>query len=414
MKNLYIHIPFCKRKCSFCDFSIYAVGKNDKSDFNKDIYSKYINAIKNEISFIFTNFKSKFTNIETIYFGGGTPTLINPTHLEIILNEIKKHTTFSNNIEISLESDPNTFTKDSLTYYKQIGFNRITMGIQSLDRNVQRNLNRSHTIEDVYGSLSLIQNSSFVNNYGVDLIQGLPKQSIKSVMDDLRVLAGEYKVPHLSVYMLSLEKNSALYNRYNKEYSSALKQDELADMYIATHNYLKERSYDHYEVSNYCLSDKSSKHNIAYWDGFSQYYGFGLSSSSNFSNKRFAKPKSVVKYLDFIEKLNLDNFYEFVEKNNDMSEKINDDNNEVRKLKYLLLNQIRRKEGINLREVYLNFDRIYFQRIKMFFEQLKYKNLFEFQSDNDKESVRMIFPEGILLSDEILVDLFIYIFDKLK
>ena len=398
IKNIYIHIPFCRKKCTFCDFSIYAVGSKFN---NQDLYEKYITNLKNEIKFIFGNYLNYFGNINSLYFGGGTPSLIHPKFIESVIQEISKYCKFSYDAEISLESDPNTFDKETLKFYSDIGVNRITMGIQSLDENVLKNLNRSHSKTEALKSIELLKSSEI--NFGLDLIQGLPNQDIFSFENDLKFLSS-LDVQHLSIYMLSLEKNSSLYKKYNKEYNSQIKQDLLTDMFIMSHQYLSSEGYEHYEISNFCKNNKISKHNKSYWDGLSEFYGFGSSASSYFNGKRFAKPSSISKYYQFIN--NIDKTFEdFINDNDSLDE----DSTEVRNLKYYLLNQIRRKEGINMTILKKNFNNDYYNKINNFFQN-RNLGLSEAYSNED-EFIRLKYPFGILVSDEILVDLFIFIFD---
>jgi oxygen-independent coproporphyrinogen III oxidase len=309
LKNIYIHIPFCKKKCSFCDFSIYAVGNNSFKDpqlkkyFDEVLSDEYVDKLVNEIKIFGDNFGSKENLLKSIYFGGGTPTLLHPSKIEKILNTVSKYFSFnSQETEISIESDPNTFDKEKLNYLTDnIGFNRITMGVQSLDPKVFKHLNRSHNIEDTFKSIDLIKQSKFENNFGLDLIQGLPDQTVESAINDIKTL-NNLNIPHLSVYMLSLENNSSLFRKYEKEYISAKKQNDIADMFCLTHDFLSKNYYEQYEISNFCKNSKYSVHNKCYWDGFSEFYGFGSSASSYFLNKRFKKPKSIKKYKEFVDK----------------------------------------------------------------------------------------------------------------
>ena len=149
-KNIYIHLPFCKKKCSFCDFSIHAIGSKYNQDEDNDLFGNYTQYLTRELDYVLKNYNHMFSEIETIYFGGGTPSLLPEHHIDAILKTINKHVSFSKEIEISLESDPATFNKNKVMAYNSLGINRMTMGIQSLNPDVFKNLNRSHTIQDVF------------------------------------------------------------------------------------------------------------------------------------------------------------------------------------------------------------------------------------------------------------------------
>jgi len=428
LKNIYIHIPFCKKKCSFCDFSIYAVGNNcfkdsqQKKNFDDILSEDYVEKLIKEINFFGRNFGSKDYPLKSIYFGGGTPTLLNPLKIEKIINSLSKYFSFnSRETEISIESDPNTFDNEKLNYLTDnIGFNRITMGVQSLDSKVFRNLNRSHSLEDTLGSIDLIQQSKFKNNFGLDLIQGLPDQTLESAISDIKFL-NNLDIPHLSVYMLSLENKSSLFRKYEKEYNSEKKQNEIADMFCFTHEFLSNNHYEQYEISNFSKDSKYSVHNKSYWDGVSEFYGFGSSSSSFFLNKRFKKPKSIIKYYEFVDNITKGinpefEFSNYMTKFNENKE-FNQDL-ELTNLKFLLLNQLRRREGINLNDIKMKFNENYYNIINDYFTN---KNCKYLSKENDikyliskNNNVFVKFPEGALISDEILVDLYNFIEVKLN
>lgn len=436
IRNIYIHIPFCLKKCSFCDFAVYAIGSKqpNKSFFDSKTSADYVSNLIAEIEFMGSYYKDKFNfkeSLKSIYFGGGTPTLLETQYFEAILNTLSKYFKFNKqDTEISLESDPNTFDSAKLENLYDLSFNRITMGVQSLDERVFKHLNRSHTLKNSIESIEVIKNSPFSNNFGLDLIQGLPEQSLESSMSDLSTL-NKYQVPHLSIYMLTLEKNSSLFKKYKKEYFTESKQGEISDMFCASHNYLEANNYEHYEISNFSKKGKNSVHNKAYWDGFSEYYGFGSSASSYFLGMRFKKPNSIVKYYDYVSKTNNNPSYfeAFINENDEnmdtevVGKNIHNKNNnnksdfdishsQIIELKYLLMNQIRRKEGINLLEVKSNFGIKYYEKIKSFFLAHAYNmnsisdKIINLEQYNNCETINIKFPEGILISDEILINLF--------
>ena len=398
-KNIYIHLPFCKKKCSFCDFSIHAIGSKYNQDEDNDLFGNYTQYLTRELDYVLKNYNHMFSEIETIYFGGGTPSLLPEHHIDAILKTINKHVSFSKEIEISLESDPATFNKNKVMAYNSLGINRMTMGIQSLNPDVFKNLNRSHTIQDVFNSLDILKNT-FKGGLGVDLIMGLPEQNISDILSDLKYLIAE-DIKHISIYMLTLEEKSTMYRFFNEEYKKKSYNEKVADMYTSTYDLLVKMKYESYEISNFCKEGKYSRHNEAYWDGYSEFYGFGNSAASLFMGSRFSNPKSIIKYFNHVDSLyNCKDHLSKIIKENSTSV--------LDAIKYVLLNNIRRKIGIDIIRINKEFGEIISNYIKEFFSGNR------FDLNHEEEYIRIKFPEMALISDEILVDLFIYLEDKIK
>jgi oxygen-independent coproporphyrinogen-3 oxidase len=272
--SLYIHIPFCVSKCYYCDFSSF-VNKNDKIDIYIDSLIKELSLYKHELNQYY---------IKTIFIGGGTPSSIASKYIYRILEFINKNYNISRLNEVTIEANPGTLDKEKIKIYKAAGINRVSMGAQTLDDNLLKIIGRTHKVEDIYQSFELLRNAN-INNINIDLMFGLPSQSIEDVMDSLKKVV-DLKIEHISYYGLILEEGTYL-NKLFKEGKVILpSEDKERIMYHKATEYLIQNGYNHYEISNYSLSEYECKHNLVYWNVL-PYLGLGLSSHSNLNNKRF-------------------------------------------------------------------------------------------------------------------------------
>lgn len=273
--GIYVHIPFCVKKCDYCDFTSYCNVKEE------DIYN-YIkelnNNIKEELS------KEKY-NIKTVYFGGGTPSYINSNYIIEILNTIKQNSIIDKNAEITIEVNPGTVTKEKLQQYINAGFNRLSIGLQETHNNLLKYIGRIHSYEDFLSTYNLARRTGF-NNINVDLIIGLPKQSIQDIKEDLeRIII--LKPEHISVYSLILEENTVLYNNYKDNKIELPSDEQERRMYWYVKNTLENNGFKHYEISNFSRPGLESKHNTDCWKQ-KEYLGFGLSAHSYIDGKRYS------------------------------------------------------------------------------------------------------------------------------
>jgi oxygen-independent coproporphyrinogen-3 oxidase len=268
MNHIYIHIPFCTSKCPYCSF-------HSTTDFDDNIIAKYISRVLKEIEL----YKKKYELApETIYFGGGTPSILHPEHIEILLSQFD----LSSIKEITLEINPTRAVEKYFMAYKELGINRISIGVQSYKNDELKLLGRSHNIEETKRLITL--NSMFGNvftNMSFDLIYGLPNQTLYSVRQTLQKLT-TYKPSHFSIYCLSLDENVPLYRL--KDY---LPSDEtLSDMYYFISDYLQNKGFMQYELSSFAKNKKVSLHNMAYWSG-KEFLGLGASASGYLGKKRY-------------------------------------------------------------------------------------------------------------------------------
>lgn len=282
--SLYIHIPYCKSKCHYCAFF--------SKPQNKDEVPQYFQALHNEINSI----KELLQNyqIQTIYFGGGTPSLVDPEYIIKTLNIIRKNFNIIPEAEITIESNPDTLTKQSLESYKNSGFNRISIGFQAWQNHILKYLGRTYTNEIFANTIALARQAGF-KNINIDLIFGIPNQTLSQWKESLEQVI-KLKPQHISCYSLELDKDSVFGKlRKMNKFQPA---DELLDrkMYHQTIKILKEHNYSHYEISNFAKLGYECQHNLDFWNG-GEYIGFGPSASSYLSNTIITNISDTKKYI---------------------------------------------------------------------------------------------------------------------
>ena len=354
--GLYIHIPFCHTKCTYCDFNTYSGIENLINDFSNSIY--------NEIEFWKIN-ENYF--IDSIFIGGGTPSYIDPEIIKNILIKIKKNFEISKDTEITLEINPEDVTLEKANYWKEIGINRCSLGIQSLQDEELILINRRHNGEKALFSFEILK--KVFNNISIDLIYGLPKQTKESYLNTLENIINK-KPDHISCYSLQVEKGTVLNQQVVSSQISVANDDLSAEMYEITYRLLKDNGFENYEISNWSKNNKKSLHNLKYWT-MKPYIGIGPGSHSYIKNKRFSISKPPKKYIDFF--LNktknictLDEKIEYLKKNKiiDVFE-IQTQENEI--LEYLMLS-LRLKNGIDTdhfkNKYKSDFEDLYLKKIK--------------------------------------------------
>ncbi len=284
MSGFYIHIPFCERKCIYCDF--YSV--EDRSSIDR-----FLEALIAEM--ISTAPLVQKLDFETIYVGGGTPSLLTPQQLEKIFNTISAHYPIQKNPEITLEANPGTVTIEKLRGYRALGVNRISFGIQSFHDDELRFLGRIHSVEQAVESIAFARKAGF-RNIGIDLMISLPGQTIQKLGHSLEQAVG-LDPQHISAYSVSIEKGTPLHRMVEMGQVSPISPDQDADVYEFTMEYLDNHGYEHYEVSNYARPGFHSRHNSNYWN-HTPYRGFGPSAHSFHESKRWWNIADVNSYCD--------------------------------------------------------------------------------------------------------------------
>ncbi len=285
--GIYIHIPFCVKKCYYCDFVSF-------TNQNANI-KKYIQAILKELE----QYDLNKYNITTIYIGGGTPSAISSAYIVNILEKIKEKLENNNtewkDIEITIEVNPGTVTKEKLQDYKSVGVNRLSIGLQTTNDNLLKIIGRIHTYEEFLETYKLAEEVGF-KNINVDLMIGLPSQTIQDLKDSLnKVINLEPK--HISTYSLILEENTVLEKLVESGKLILPDEDMERQMYWYVKNTLELNGYNHYEISNFAKEGFESKHNLNCWEQ-KQYIGLGLAASSYINNERYSNVGDMKKYLN--------------------------------------------------------------------------------------------------------------------
>ena len=285
LPGIYIHIPFCRQKCGYCDFYSSTDTQYSEEFVNALVKEIYLTAAQDDYSRPF----------DTIYFGGGTPSLLKQSQLEKILAALQKSFSFSENTETTLEANPGTITSENLADFFRMGINRLSIGIQSFNNKDLQFLERIHSADEARASIDAARSAGY-NNLSLDLICAVPGQSADSWKQSLSE-AISFKPEHLSIYSLMFEKGTPFYSRMLKgEISARSQEDELAFLEL-TVDMLKENGFIPYEVSNYAASPELySRHNYKYWT-LADYLGFGPSAHSFRNGIRRANSGSLNEYI---------------------------------------------------------------------------------------------------------------------
>lgn len=276
MISVYIHIPFCDNICSYCDFS--------KVYYNDNYVNRYLISLEKEIKLRYNN-----EVVKTLYIGGGTPSCLSVLELSRLFNIIKVFK-LSKDVEFTIEANPDSLTLDKIKLMRDNKVNRISLGVQSFDKDNLLYLNRKHTKDDVYDCVNLLKRNN-ITNINIDLMYGINK-NINKVKEDIDYFL-KLDIPHISTYGLIIENNTILGNK-KVQY---IDQDLEYEMYKYIENTLEKNNYIHYEISNYAKEGYYSKHNLVYWNNL-DYYGFGLSSVSYIDNYRVTNTRNLGKYLN--------------------------------------------------------------------------------------------------------------------
>lgn len=367
--GLYVHIPFCRQKCRYCDFKSYT-GKEGLID-------EYIKWVKYELTEVGEGNKldyekglDKLAIVSTIYIGGGTPSFIDSKYIVEIVNTIKEHYTLENNLEITIEANPGTVTENKLQDYINCGINRISIGLQSSNEKILKQLGRIHTYEEFKEAYRLARKVGF-RNINVDLMLGLPNQTIEDLGETLDKII-EHNPEHISVYSLIVEEGTPLYRDIEK-HTLVLPDDDIErKMYWNVKEKLEQNGYVHYEVSNFAKPNFESKHNMNCWEQ-EEYIGIGAAAHSYTNNVRYSNVDTIEEYIKNYEEENeVDNLI-FHEKQNKIS-----------KMKEYMILGLRKINGVEIQKFKCKFGEnpIYLYRKEL--EKLDNGKLVEIDGDNIK------------------------------
>lgn len=290
--SAYVHIPFCRRRCFYCDFPVFVVGDRSRGE-NSGTIAEYVEVLCQEIRIA----PIYGQPLETIFFGGGTPSLLSIEQLQRILITLEKRLGMTSRVEISMEIDPGTFDLALMAGYCSLGVNRVSLGVQAFQEELLKTAGRSHTLIDIITAIDLIHQVE-IPEFSLDLISGLPHQCLEQWQDSL-TQAIAASPTHISIYDLTIEPGTA-FNRYYKPGDHPLPTDEATvKMYQLGQKTLTNAGYEHYEISNYAQIGHQCQHNRVYWQN-RPYYGFGMGAASYTQGKRFTRPRKTQEYYQWL------------------------------------------------------------------------------------------------------------------
>jgi len=291
--SLYIHFPWCIRKCPYCDFNSHAL----KDTLPED---QYISLLLEDLTDDLKKYTIFQRPIHSIFMGGGTPSLFSPEAIHKLLTQIESRIEFKPNIEITLEANPGTFEQDKFKGFREAGINRLSIGIQSFQKDKLNSLGRIHDDEAALNAIEIAKKAGF-ENFNLDLMHGLPNQTREDAIFDIQTALG-FLPPHLSWYQLTLEPNTLFY----KQPPTLPTEGILSDINDVGAKLLSQHNYNNYEVSAYCQPNRECQHNLNYWQ-FGDYLGIGAGAHGKIGLTRTAKNKHPKTYLDknFISSINI-------------------------------------------------------------------------------------------------------------
>jgi oxygen-independent coproporphyrinogen-3 oxidase len=376
LAGIYLHIPFCKQACTYCNFH-FSTNLSRKADF--------LTALSKEIVQQ-NDFISKDESIETIYFGGGTPSLLTELELQQIISLLYDNFKVAKNVEITLEANPDDINPTILKTWLSLGINRLSLGVQSFSDDELVWMNRAHNANQSIESIKQIIEAGF-ENFSVDLIFGSPFLSNETLLQSIQILS-ELEVPHLSCYALTVEEKTALYHSIKKKKSPEIKSEKQAEQFLLCAERLTQLGYEHYEISNYAKPGKRSKHNSSYWKGM-PYYGFGPSAHA-FNGKNIRKWNISDNILYNQRVLNNENCFEI------------ETLTETQLINEFIMTSIRTAEGFTIQGLRCKFGDDVAKQIEVKIKDLKVTNYFQ---ENDGNQI-VLSPLGKLYADGITAELF--------
>ena len=371
--GIYIHVPFCRSKCSYCDF--YSIATRDEKTC--DTYISTVCAHIKEAGALAPGYR-----VDTVYFGGGTPSYLGAEGLATILTAVRRHFDVAGDAEITFEANPDSITDKLLQRLRSEGFNRVSLGIQTDDDAILEHIGRPHNYAQAAAAAQRIRRAGF-DNLSVDLIYGLPNQTLNGWAETLQHVL-TLRPDHVSCYGLKVEPGTPL--DQIKDISNLPDDDLQADMYLAAVEILGNKGYRQYEISNFARRGMVSRHNMKYWLG-GEYLGFGPDASSDFAGKRFKIIRSLPKYV------------EGIKKGGQVLEEIEEIPLRERAGEYLMT-RLRTTDGIS-REEYEKQYLLPFDPIEEGMKKLQDHNM----ATQTPEGRWHLTPEGFLLSNSIIINL---------
>jgi oxygen-independent coproporphyrinogen-3 oxidase len=374
LAGIYLHIPFCETRCHYCNFAT--------GGYESELARRYVAALREEIGMQpgWTEAKLEMQSVDSIYFGGGTPTTLSVEQLSGIIELCRDKFEVAPNTEITSEANPGTISRGFLEKLNAAGVNRLSFGVQSFDDGELQMIGRSHSAEDARQAVRTARAAGFAN-VSIDLIAGLPEQKMTTWRRNLKE-AFALEPDHLSVYLLELYKDAPLLHRINRGELHAIDDDLTVEMYFALKDEAERHGFDHYEISNWARPGFESRHNLKYWTG-APYWAFGVSAAGYDGAKRWSNTRNIHEYLTKIES-----------GESPVGEVIELDD-EDRQSENLFL-RLRLKEGINLREHQARFGVNVLERYREDLERLNEAGLIELDNETLKIS-----RAGTVLANEV-------------
>ncbi len=371
MSGIYIHIPFCRQACHYCDFHFTTT-----QYYRSEIIDAMVKEIEKRKNYL------PEKKISTIYFGGGTPSLLNEEELSRILNSIHKNLSVEGEIEFTLEANPDDLTSQKLRMLKKIGVNRLSIGVQSFRNEDLKWMNRAHSVEQADNSVRDAAQLGF-SNLSIDLIYGLPTSALDHWKKNLEE-AIALPIQHLSCYCLTVEEHTALSHFVKKGKVTEKKDEASSTEFLFAHDFLEQNNFRHYEVSNYSIANSESKHNSNYWNN-THYLGIGPSAHSYNGNSRRWNVANNILYLNSVK--NNQSFSE--EEILTLEQSFNE----------YLMTRLRTSNGISFSEIENLFGKNSADELKK--KILAYKKLNHFIQENGK---LILTPEGMLNLNPIVIE----------
>lgn len=376
VSSLYVHLPFCRKKCFYCDFPVVAGA----------VAPAYMSALLQDMRL--TRAEHTAAALHTVYLGGGTPTLLSESQLLEVIQEVRSLWEVADNAEVSIECDPGTMTPAKAQVLQSCGVNRISIGAQTLSDSVLSAAGRSHSVADFWSTVDTLTGAGYrTEQLAVDLIIGLPNVSVQTWRETTQAIT-QLRPGHFSTYFLTLEENTPFHHKYT-EYKDPLPDEpSVIEMYTFAHDYATSLGYTHYEISNYALPGKECKHSLVYWSGNSEYLAVGLGAASYSAGVRFARPRQLSAYYQWVRT---------APRPYAPAETVLD------RLKHRMMYQMRRAIGIDLREYRRDFGDAIASAIERSLQPLSDSGVVVSAGENRRLSA----PRGFLVSSAVLSDLFL-------
>ncbi|GMH95333.1 hypothetical protein TrVE_jg9086 [Triparma verrucosa] len=401
--SYYLHIPFCRRRCNYCDFAIVPIGSSTKSscgstdgkvDGKADVEELYRDAIIKEIRTTYNSHQKNARPLKTVYVGGGTPSLMSSEYILSVVGELKNLYGIVEGAEVTIEMDPGTFDLQKMEDLKTGGINRVSLGVQAFDDVVLEEIGRVHRREDVIKSVEIVETCEL--EWSLDIISGLPGTTLDSWSRTLDT-AIELNPSHISVYDLQVEPNTFFGRRYKTtiedrltDVKNELKElpnyEDLAEMYRMSSEALRAGGYEHYEVSSFCRPGRRSRHNSNYWGFNAEWLSAGLGSVSCINGRRGGRVREMADYVKWV-----DGGAVLEEEDEDL-------------LMDYITTGMRTKEGVDLRLIADQFGEDKVKKIVKAVEIARAKGLVEVEEGN---RVWLTDPEGMLFSDYVCREIFV-------